>query len=42
MGLLKVVDASCGENHSMMIATIMGADNHLESKVFMWGANDRK
>ena len=42
MGLLKVVDASCGENHSMILATMMGADNHLESKVFVWGANDRK
>ncbi len=42
MGLLKVVDASCGENHSMILATMMGADNHLESKIFVWGANDRK
>ena len=27
MGLLKVIDVSCGENHSMMLASTMGSDN---------------
>jgi hypothetical protein len=42
MGLLKVIDASCGENHSMVLASTMGTDNQLESRVFVWGANDRR
>ena len=42
MGLLKVVDASCGENHTMILATMMGSDNQLESKVFVWGADERR
>ena len=42
MGLLKVIDASCGENHSLALVSMMNEYNQLEKSVFVWGANDRR
>lgn len=42
MGLLKVIDASCGENHSMVLVSMMNSENQLEKNVFVFGANEKR
>ena len=41
MGLLKVLDIVCGENHSMTLVE-MTMDGCVDRSLFVWGANDKR